>query len=378
MLFLTCLFLHSCNVPEAYLKRENYDAAFQSSANRLDRKKQKTKHVVVFEKAFAQANERDISEIENLKIHDSRKSWEQIHFLHAGLRLRHDKMRELVPIASEEGYRPVIKSYPVEDWENESFERVVQLYLAEIREKLLNARLGNRYPAREAYFLINELERKYVWSGIEKSDLIDSCYLLGTEHVLLNIEKVSRHFNVDKAFHWLDEWEMELNHQWRILHRIPDDKMEYDYVAQLEIDRASVSPGQRHTDTEYVCKEIEVGKKEIRDTSGKVVDYEPILKEVSATIVETTVEKRASVEAVLIIWNAFDNQAVFKKRICGTDYFSDSACDFYGDERAVNVICSGGFYSSLDYFPPDEEMLWDATQSLRDLLLKKLKKFNGD
>ncbi len=366
--FILLLFFTQCRLPDYYIKHEKPDAAFRYASNRLKGKKHKTKYLQTLEYGYNVANERDISLINNYKKNRDLNSWKKIHYLNQQLLYRQQKVERLMPLASKEGYRPYIKLNPVKEWEEESFWKVTDLYLHEIRNFLWLATNGEKLQARKANKFLQQLVLEHGYNAPEIAEMKDSTYMLGTTYFLMDI--YSRPGNrIDHAIlEWVSENRYSIKDKWKVIHLMPQSGINYDFIVEINITDEYVSGDDISSSCTSYSKEIEVGKKVVKDTSGKIT-YEPIMKTVHATVQEYDLSKNARIDAYLNIFNPHTGQVSLAKRICGTDSFSGSYCVVSGDSRAVNKCCSGSAS-----FPSDRYMLKQSANSLRWVILSYLKR----
>ena len=362
-------FLSKCRSPEYYIKHEKPDEAFRFAIKRVKGKKQKTKHLQTLEYGYNVANERDIALVNNYKQNDDLNSWKKIHYLNQLLLFRQEKLEPYLPLVSEEGYRPYFKSNPVKEWEDESFWKVTELYLKEIRNLLVLAEKGEKLQARKANLYLHKLVSEHGYDAPELSILEDSTYMLGTTYFLMDIYGLHGNWRSNEIINWVMGNGFSLKNKWKEIHLTPYNEINYDFVVEVKITSEYVSGDNVSSSCRRYSKEIEVGKKEIKDTSGNVT-YEPIFETVHATVQEFDLSKSANIQADLIISNPKTGQTILTKRICGTDSFSDSYCVISGDARATDKCCSG----RGDSFPSDKYMLKCSANSLRYSVLRYLKR----
>ncbi|MEZ4932673.1 MAG: hypothetical protein R2788_11200 [Saprospiraceae bacterium] len=370
LLFTTIFFLQ-CRLPTYYIKRDNPEAAFRFAANRLKGKKQKTKHLQTLEYGYNTSYERDIALINKLKNKKDLNSWKSIHYINQQLLARQEKVEQLLPLASEEGFRPYIPLYPVREWEEESFWKVTDLYLTEIRNLLNGAKRGQKLKARKANDYLFQLNKQHGYDGPELIGLEDSTYVLGTAYFFIDIYSSSHSNNLFQIIDWISENDFYQKNKWKEIHTFRNEYINYDFAVELNVMNYYVSGDQISSSCQSYSKEIEVGKKEVKDTSGKVT-YEPIYQTIQATVQEFNLSKNASINADLRVIDLKTGGIIWRNRIYGSDSFSDSYCQISGDCRATTVTCSS-FHQS---FPNDESMLKNCATGIRRNVLSVLKKID--
>lgn len=370
-IFLTSFLYFQCKLPTYYIKRDNPEAAFRFAVNRLKGKKQKTKHLKTLEFGYNTAFERDIDLVRKLKNKNDLNSWKSIHYINQQLLSRQEKVEELLPLASEDGFRPYIPLHPVREWEEESFWKVTDLYLAEIRRLLHDAERGEKLKARKANEYLLQLNRQHGYDGPELIGLEDSTYYLGTTYFLIDVYNSPRNNMPYEIVDWISGNDFYQKNEWKEIHKYRNENIIYDFIVELKLLNYYVSGDQISSSCQSYSKEIEVGKKEVKDTSGKV-SYEPIYQTIHATVQEFNLRKSASVDADLQVVDLKSGKVIWRNRIYGSDSFSDSYCQISGDCRATTVSCSS-FHRS---FPDDESMLKNCASGIRWNILSTLKRID--
>ncbi len=349
---LLCLAFSACNVPEHYLEQNRYDAAVHAASNRLDRKKQNSRHILALETAFAKANQNDLQTIDSLKLIGDLRTWEAIHKLHLGMAKRQKKVEAVLPLAGEDGYRPVVSLLSVQEMVAESWQKVLDLHLVDIRENLSQAVAGEKLQAREAYDHVKRLKKKYDWQDPLAEVLLDSAVRLGRVFILVNLEKNGFGFYGQQVASGLADELISGKKTWQVIHRKSQPGVGYDFTFQAKVTDAYVSGEDKYVSCRSVEKQVQVGQKEVKDTSGKVT-YEPIFEKVSATIYDVRLEKRATARADFKAWNA-NGVSVLNTWTTVSEVFSESHSHYSGDSRALDVCLPTYF---LESFPSDFWML---------------------
>ncbi|MEO1258126.1 MAG: hypothetical protein AAFZ15_04990 [Bacteroidota bacterium] len=370
--FFAFLFIFSqCTSLEYYVEKNKPDAAFRHASRKLNQEKIKTKHLQLLEYGFNISNERDIDRINKLKEKESLSNWKGIHSLNREVLFRHNKIEPYLPLESIEGYRPYFKFYPAKKWEEESFWKVTELYLKEIRNNLLLGTKGKRLKARYANSLIDQLMNNHGYAGKEMDELIDSTLVFGTAYFGLNFFTNSNFREEGEIVRKLLRYNYFFKKdKWRVIEINPDEDMDYDFIVDVEIYDTFVSEDISSSCRRYE-KEIEVGKKEIKDTAGNVT-YEPIFETVKAEVTTYTLTKDAGIRANITVYSPKDNRIILDKGILGTDSFCEKYCTMSGDSRATSISCSG-FCPS---FPSDRVMINNSVRPLSKAVLRNLKRID--
>ena len=95
LLFLTALLWTACSTSSSLERKGRYDESISKSVKALKKNASKQKEILVIEKAYTEAMERDSLRILFLKKEGRPDSWEQIFSLYSDMKNRQNKVRPL-------------------------------------------------------------------------------------------------------------------------------------------------------------------------------------------------------------------------------------------------------------------------------------------
>ncbi|MBK8565925.1 MAG: hypothetical protein IPN76_21930 [Saprospiraceae bacterium] len=350
LLLLSILFV-GCSSPMEFQSKHDHDTVVKFASRRTDNKRSGTEWAKVLESSFAQANEMDLRKIEEMKALNTAEAWERIHTINLRIEKRQDRVEPLLPIVTEDGYRPDLRLLPVEEMLAESRREVVDHRLPEIEQNLQSGREGDKLAARKAHGRIASLREKYGWDEPLAISLQNEALSLGRVYVLLDMA-TRWYFDGNRVINQIDFWGVSGN-RWQVIHTSEKPGVHYDYRAALEIINASVSPDTWNTTSNTVTENVQVGQEAVKDTNG-VVTYKPIYKEVCATIYYVNASKNATVTAELNIYDA-TGRRLRSDMIWASDNFSENFSYYTGDAR--ESATNGCRTSNTVFFPSDWTMM---------------------
>ena len=378
LLFLTT----ACRSSQKMVEQGDYDTAIRQSVQRLaGKKKKKAKEVNALQIALNKANSQDIERIEQLKRANRSENWERIYDLATNIEKRQDRIQPLLPLMDDRGrtidFRFVKVNGILQEARGKASEHLYDLALTD----LARARRGDKLAAREAFENL-ERSQRYLSPYKDRKDLIREALELGTNHILLTVRQDGRAI-LSAAF----ERELlrlnvaDLNDRWRIYHTQERRDEQYDYEVVVQLERMDVSPESLRERSYRDEKEIESGSrkllddtgKEVKDSSGNVITV-PIIKVISADVLEVYQSKAATVSGRLLFYNRKTKQLIDSESITAEANFENYAVTFRGDRQALSNESRRLIGNSPRDFPSDEALLLDAADVLKPILMEKIKR----
>ena len=338
---LAALLLFSCSAPNAtkpLLKKSPYDSAISHTAWKLDGKKKKAKHVKRLETAFQSAQRADLLASDSLLGLDAPGRWLYVNALHRRIQSRQAKIAPLLPLRADDGYRPdLLLVADIADRENAS-RRAAAAYLYDLANTLLAeaAETGRKQPARDAYHTLRDLKANYFRYWENANALTDSAYRAGQAHILLETDVWSGVWGSQSFWQNAGPFsERHFNTEWLLFYQNPAARPHFDFRVKSRLTDLYVGPEYRSESSRTETKEIEVGCKEVRDSTGKVVERTPIYETVSATITEIRVSKSASASLYVEVLNERTGSLLHSQYLSDDERFEETFVQVSGDERAL-------------------------------------------
>ncbi|MBI1226199.1 MAG: hypothetical protein GC192_13270 [Bacteroidetes bacterium] len=360
-LLLSLLLLVGCASSNIRLKKNEYDNNVRFASNHLDGKRQKTKHVKKLETAFAQANKTDLHLIDSLQLIGTPYAWEKIHAIHLRMLKRQERVEPLLPLVSDDGYRPDIRLLPVREMAEDSRREVIERYFDQIQNNMQLARDGKKLSARAAYADIKYLQKKYDWDDPSGEELAEEALPLGTVYVLLEMENWAG-FDGNTALQTFNFRPLSGGNFWQVVHRSKQSHTQYDFLAKTIMRSAWVYGESIDRNCSTVSEEILVRTETVTDTSGKVT-YKPIYETATATICNITATKRAELTSDFRVYDFNTGKQLFSQPIWSTSSFCESFKTYSGDSRVSQT--SGCRSSEYVSFPSDWQMMENCADDLR-------------
>ncbi len=338
---LAALLFCSCAAPNTakpLLKKSPYDPSISHAAWKLDGKKKKAKHVKRLETAFQSAQRADLLATDSLLNLDAPDRWLYVNALHRRIQGRQDKIAPLLPLRADDGYRPdLLLVADIQDRETAS-RRAAATYLYDHANTLLaeTARTGRKQPARDAYHTLRDLKANYYRYWENANALTDSAYLAGQAHILLETDVWSGAWGSQSFWQNAGPFaERHFNTEWLIFYQNPAARPHFDFKVKSRLASLYISPESRWESSRTETKQIEVGHKEVRDSTGKVVERTPIYETVSATITEIHVSKNAAAALYVEVLDGRTGSLLHTQHLSDDQHFEETAVHVSGDERAL-------------------------------------------
>jgi hypothetical protein len=333
---LLCIGLLACVAPNPYplLKKSPYDSSVSHYAGKLDGKKKKSKHVKGLESAFQSAQRADLLAADSLLNLDAPDRWLYLNALHRRIQDRQAKVVPLLPLRADDGYRPdLLLVTDIAERESAS-RRAAATYLYDRANALLaeTESSGRKQPARDAYYTLRDLKDNYYRYWENANALIDSAFQAGQAHVLLESD----------ARGSLSFWQpgtllapLYFNTEWLRFYQYPNARAEFDFRVKSRLTEMHVGPENRWETIFTETKQIEVGHKEVRDSTGNVVERTPIYETVCATVTEVHVTKSASATLYVEISDERSGRLVGSEWLSDHQNYDETFVRISGDERAL-------------------------------------------
>jgi len=371
--------LASCKSIEKLVEQGKYDEAIILATKKLAGKKdKKTEHIMALEDAFAKVSDRDLQEIQYLKIQPVYGKWDKIHSIYNKMRSRQNRISAFLPLISEDGY---VAEFAFRDFNELISDAAVNAsdehYNAAL-DKINLARRGDKLAARDALSHLDRIDR-YLRTYKDSENLKDEAYYLGKTRILVNLVNEAP-IILPEAFcaHVKSVHVSDLNTIWKEYHLVEREGLQYDLYADLQILDLTISPSLETRDRWTEKREVESGwhyKKRrngefVKDSLGnkiKVTEY----KKVHADITKTTREKTAKILGNLLFRDVQLGYAEATRPIEVIADFYNESFDYHGDKRALPKEIRNAIRTPLA-FPTDFDLTMEVAENLKGLLKKEL------
>ncbi|MCC6410871.1 MAG: hypothetical protein IT270_04385 [Saprospiraceae bacterium] len=385
LLFVAAL-LPACRSSQKMIESGNYDAAIDFCIQKLRGKKnKKNDYVKGLEMAFQKANARDVANIDRLKLQNREENWTQIHDMYTGIERRQKKIRPLLPLRSKSGYTARFTFIDVSREENESREQAAAFLYAKAEALLERGKRGEKLAARDAYYTLRDIEKKYYNTYREKDRLMREARNWGTSFVLFEVKNQSgkilpTHLN-DRLGAVADP---SLNEEWKEFIFEAENNVDYDYFATLRFRDIDVSPERVHERSYVDEKRIQDGWEYEYDSKGNVKKdslgndiKNPKFVIIRAEVLEVFQSKAARVGATLDIVDGATRKRLDSSDMSTEVLFENYASTFRGDKRALSEESKQRIGNRPLPFPTDADMILQAADRLKPQLRDALRRSNA-
>jgi hypothetical protein len=374
LLLLSALILVACNTTKSIEKQinyGNYDNAILNTLRKLDGnklRKNKQKAIMLLERAFNKATERDLNTIDLLIKDANPENLERIFTTYQSLRIRQERIKPILPLyynGSKVNFN--FKNYTnrIVDYKNQTSDYLYTKALTLLHTK-------DKFNARQAYD-----DFKYI-DGINPNyrdvrDRIEEALSQGQDYILMSLENDTRQVIPARLENeLLNISTYGLNDLWTVYHNNKIPKVKYDYNMSLIFKDIIISPEQIKDREIIKEKLVKDGYKYVLDTNGNVKKdslgndiKEDKYKKVSCQYFETRQLKTSTVTAVVKFKDLKNQQILDRFPIESTFLFEHFYATYRGDKRALE----NAFLDYIDNrhipFPSTEQMIYDTGEDLK-------------
>jgi hypothetical protein len=369
LLFLVLIVLGGCASSSKLLQRGRYDAAIEKSVQRLRKKPDREKEILVLERAYNIANEQDMERIRFLEREGNPRNMEQLVQLYTRLRNRQSLVRTVTPL-----HLP---------------NRVVQFPYIEYDEQIISARQGaaqffynnalglmqrgDKESYRQAWYELFKVQ-EYGGNFPDVERLMDEARDKGVSRALVTVQNHS-HLNLPNEFidALLTVDTRGLDNDWvEFYYRDLDESIYFDYFLVVNLRMIGVSP-DRTTEKDYmVRKRVEDGFEYALDANGNVLKDSlgndikiPKFKTLVCTVIETIQEKDVAIEGDLEIFSERPRRLLKREPLGAASRFEHHSARAIGDLEALDEETLAMVESKPMPFPSEPEMVLRTADAFR-------------
>jgi hypothetical protein len=368
----------ACNSSKKQLERGNYDEAVENSVKKLRKKANNPKEIEILENAYPKANQKDLDRISFLQKEGRPDRWEEIAKLNTNLKNRQNLVKEITPLSIDG--RTVNYQYVDYDRDIVIAQRNAADFLYNNAKKIING--NDRLANRQAYYqLVKVKELNPVYADIDK--LIKTAKETGTNFVMITL-KNSTYFSLSNEFKedLLSFGSFNLDNEWVKYTISPNgDELQYDYTIYVNIKKIDISPEQVKESSFEEKKKIQDGweydldaKGNVRkDTSGNDIKKAKY-KNISCRVREIVQHKAAYISGSVEYFENQANRKIQEAPISAEHIFEYGVCNANGDLNALTEETRKRLGNRPVPFPSDMDMIFGATQTLRDAIIDVLRR----
>ncbi len=330
IILLALVFLSACHTPQYFAQKGNYDKAIEGYSSKLRNQKKHQKNrkdLTGLESTFAQAQNRDATELAQLQTIGRVEDLPRINALYRQIQRRQQTVTALQPLQSRKGYRPQFIMVESIDSLQEESRRLAAAYLYAHAQNLLaiTASTGQRQPARDAYSALRDLKTNYFLYWENTNTLIDSAYQAGKAHILFETS-IEKGVSDGDTF-----WEsVSLNpgfvkNEWLVFYTDPAARVAFDYRAKCRLVSLYVGHESTSSTERTETKQVEDGYDEKLDSSGHVVSRTVKYKTETKTITTYTSSRNANGTVLLELFDEHSGQVLTTRSIQGAHNFDETS-----------------------------------------------------
>jgi len=97
-IILIAFAVSACGSSKKYYQKGQYDMAIRKAVKKLRKKPAKEKEILVLEKAFNKANERDNDRINFLKLEGNPEMWDEVYSIYSRMKIRQGLVKSVAPL----------------------------------------------------------------------------------------------------------------------------------------------------------------------------------------------------------------------------------------------------------------------------------------
>lgn len=370
--FASAVLLYSCNTvnqAQKNLNSGNYNKAISAAVDRLKKSKQKEKDfafISILEKAYNTKEAQVQSRIQLLEA-DHNSSPKELYNLYMDLYNMQEQVRPLLPLKHANGnlVNIILKDY------SQEIIQAKTTYVSSLYNSALFMLSGDKQENRKAYSVLSEIASVYP-NYRSTNQLLKQAKVKGTDYVdilLENNTKVLIPQDLQDAI--LDINASSLNTTWTEYHSYPQKGINYDYQIVLEFHTLQISP--ERIKEELIPVERQIIEQDYRkDRNGKYVldaNGNRIKEErtsvVKATLRQTIQQKVLTLGAQVHYYDLNANRKL-KSFPLNTEFvFENVFATYKGDKRALNDQDLRLINNRIVPFPSNEQMLYDASNDIK-------------
>ena len=369
-LLVISFILSGCASSKKYFQKGKYDQAINKAVKKIRKNPSKTNDILILDKSYNLANERNLERIRFLKLEANPDTWDEILSLYSALKTRQRKVRTVLPLELPD--RTI--NYKYVDYNKEIIEsknRAAEYFYANAKKLMGN---NDKESFRQAYYELLKA-KDYTGGGyLDIDKLINEARLKGISRAIV-IVKNQTHFKLSKEFeeNLLSFNTSNLNSEWVEYHtKHLDDNVSYDYFIYVNLKIIDVSP-ERVKETEHTeTKKIEDGWEYVLDGKGNVKKDSlgndikvPKIKTIKCILIKNLQQKSVHVEGLVEILSNQPRKTLKKENIAADGFFEHISAKANGDLNALSPESKKLIKKSPVPFPHDLDMIYQAGETLK-------------
>ncbi len=364
-----------CTMSKHYLKQGNYDMATREAARKLQKNRNKEKHIMVLEEAYPKAQKNDEDRILFLHKQGEPDRWDEIFKIYSNMELRQVLVENVTPLYLE-GRKIEFAHVDYDEKIIEAKIKAADYYYAHSKQLLES---GNKFSNRQAYEELLKV-KEYTKSYSDVDNLLQQAYTNGLSNVIL-VAVNSTPFKLPEDFmiNLINFPVGDLNSFWINYYALDTKDVNYDVAVNVVLTIADVSPNNMSSNEFTERKEVKDGWEYKLDSNGNfVLDSAgnkikvPKYKTISCNVSEVRQFKIAHIEGAVNYVDIASGQIILSVPIAADHFFEHYYYKADGDLDALSNETRAKIKSMPIAYPNDFEMIYAANQTIKDLIYQVL------
>ncbi|MFC2138664.1 hypothetical protein ACFLTE_10845 [Bacteroidota bacterium] len=370
-LILTFL-LSGCASPEKLLQKGKYDAAINKAVKVLKRKPTSEKNIIVLEKAYKIANEKDKERIKFLQLEGRADRWDEIFQLYSSLKYRQSKVKTVTPLNL---YGKRI-DFPYVDYDKEivTAKSNAAEYFYAHGKKLMQEQKVESY--RQAYYEFKKV-KDYKGDYNDVNRLLEESKFKGTSRVLIKVvNNTALKLPQDYLNDLIAFSTSGLNSEWTEYHtKVLKQDVFYNYSINITLQKIAVSPDLVNENDQIFKKKIEDGFEYVLDNNGnvmkdtagndiKIAKY----KNIQCTLINKNQRKSAKITGKIDFISNDPKRQLKSVPISTKTIFEHNSARAVGDIEALDQNAKKAITRRSGPFPTDIDLIIQTTENMQQTI----------
>jgi hypothetical protein len=372
LIIVLALFMAGCGSSRKQLEKGNYDAAIEKAVRELRRDSKDEKNIAILQQSYRIANEQDNERARYLKMENKSSNWDEVYLTYQRMNNRQSLVRTVTPLTLNGS----TVDFPYVDYMPEMVaakRKAADYYYAHGNELMKN---GTKEFYRQAYAEFVRA-KQYVdnYEGIDAK--IQESKYLGISRVYVGVVNKSI-LKFPKEFEdGLIALDLpNLNSEWVEYHtQTLDNKIEYDYIINVNVLNIAVSPEQQVVKDTVVKKNVEDGFSYILDAKGNVRKdslgndmKQPKYKILQCALIQTIQSKVCQIDGNVEVIQINPNRVLKQDPLGANSYFENISSRALGDVEALTAAQKATLNSAAVPYPTDIEMVVRCSDALKQAI----------
>jgi len=349
-----------------------YDRAVYQAVKKLRKKPSSKNNILVLEKAYPLANERNTDRIKYLKQDGSPDVWDEVFEHYNRLKERQNLVKTVTPLNLEG--RTI--NFKVVDYDQEIIaakEKAAEYFYVHAQKLLKN---DDKESARQAYSELMNV-KSYYNDYKDLDSYIKEAKYKGTSRVFVSIKnKTGIKLPPEFTNNLLSFGVTEFNSAWVEYYLEQKETREkYDYNIAVNLKIIDVSPERIKDEETIESKEVEDGWEYVLDENGNVMQDSvgndikiPKYKTITCKLIKSILTKAAHIEGNVEYIDLISGQSLKTLPIAADHLFRHVSAQAHGDLDALSEESKKLLDLKPVPFPPNPIMINNAGETLKNII----------